>query len=137
MSMNGQCLCGAVRYTASAPPIASRACWCRVCQYIGAGSGTVNAIFQRSAVEITGKLQEYACLADSGNHMHRQFCGQCGTPLFAYVDERPEVLVVRVGTLDDRESVKPASTIWVSAAPSWGCIDPSLPQVPGQPPPVK
>lgn len=136
MPMNGQCLCGAVRFQASEDPLATRVCWCRVCQYIGAGGGTVNALFRRDAVRIDGALQEYACLAESGNHMHRQFCGRCGTHLFAYAEERSNLLVVRVGGLDDREAVRPTSAIWVASAPSWSCIDPSLPQVPRQPPPV-
>lgn len=136
MAINGRCLCGAVRYRATEAPITTRVCWCRLCQYIGAGSGTVNAVFQRAVIHVTGSLSEYACQAESGNHMHRQFCGLCGTHLFAFAEERPTLLVVRVGTLDDRESVRPASTIWVTAAPSWSCIDSSLPQVPGQPPPV-
>jgi len=134
--MQGGCLCGAIRFETTEEPLATRTCWCRVCQYIGAGSATVNAIFRRAAVKVSGELQEYACLADSGNHMHRQFCGRCGTHLFAHVDERPQVLVVRVGTLDNREGVRPTSTIWVDSAPSWGCIDAALPTVAKQPPPV-
>ena len=136
MSITGQCLCGAVRYQATEAPIVTRTCWCRVCQYIGAGSATVNAIFRRQTVQISGTTRDFPCRADSGSHMHRQFCTQCGTHLFAYADERPHLLVVRVGTLDDRESAQPTSTIWVSAAPSWSCIDQALPQVAGQPPPV-
>jgi len=38
MDITGGCLCRAVRYSSSAAPIVTRACWCRVCQYIGAGS---------------------------------------------------------------------------------------------------
>jgi hypothetical protein len=37
--------------------------------------------------------------------------------------------------LDDPGIVKPTSTIWVSQAPGWACMDPELPQVAGQPPP--
>lgn len=45
MAIRGGCRCGAVRYTVTAEPIATRVCWCRDCQYFAAGSATVNVIF--------------------------------------------------------------------------------------------
>ena len=50
MAITGGCLCGAVRFEIEADaPLGVRQCWCRVCQYLGAGSGTVNAIFRKDA----------------------------------------------------------------------------------------
>jgi hypothetical protein len=72
--ITGQCLCGAVRCRASEDPLASRTCWCRLCQYLGAGSATVNVCFRKDSVSIEGELQDFARVADSGNHMHRRFC---------------------------------------------------------------
>ena len=52
MAITGGCLCGAVRFTIEADePLGVRQCWCRVCQYLGAGSGTVNAIFPKGAAK--------------------------------------------------------------------------------------
>ena len=45
MTITGGCRCGAVRYKIDAERITARHCWCRDCQYIGAGSGTVNVFF--------------------------------------------------------------------------------------------
>ena len=136
MMLSGGCLCGAVRYRITAAPLMTRACWCRVCQYIGAGSATVNSLFPVAAVHIEGELADFPNLADSGNHMHRRFCAKCGTHVCASADERPQVLVVRVGTLDDPQAVTPAMTIWTDSAPPWACIDSALPTTPAQPPPV-
>jgi hypothetical protein len=136
MNVTGGCACGAVRYTISAAPIVTRVCWCRLCQYLGAGSGTVNVCFPADAVTIRGSLTDYACVADSGNVMHRRFCPACGTHVTSAAESRPHLLFVRAGTLDDPELARPAMTIWTSAAPTWACIDDSLPRVERQPPPA-
>ena len=124
----GGCLCGAVRFVVEASPIAVRTCWCRLCQYIGAGSATVNVCFPAEAVNINGELRSYVSIADSGKEMHRSFCPICGTPLFSAAASRPHLLFIRAGALDDRHDLAPAVTIWTSQAPTWACIDPSTPQ---------
>jgi hypothetical protein len=136
MVVTGGCLCRAARFEIAAEPISARACWCRVCQYIGAGSGTVNAAFPKSAVRLSGEIADYRSIADSGSVMHRRFCAACGTHLFSEAESRPHVVFVRAGTLDDPELARPKATIWTQRAPSWACIDESIPRIEGQPPPV-
>ena len=107
MSITGGCLCGAVRYESAAAPLVTRACWCRVCQFIGAGSGTVNTC-----------------------------CPTCGTHLFSEAEARPHLIFVRAGSLDEPNGVEPSMTIWTSQAPLWACISQSLPRIERQPPPA-
>ena len=137
MSIEGGCLCGAVRYSLTAEPIAGRVCWCRLCQKLGAGGPTVNAMFPADALTVTGETADFPAVADSGSHMHRRFCPKCGTHLFSAAEERPHIVVVRAGSLDDPEAMKPEMTIWTEAAPGWACFDPSIPAVPQQAPPPK
>ena len=127
MTITGGCLCGAVLYRISADPIAARTCWCRACQYTGAGNATVNVVFPSGAVSVEGPLTDYACKADSGNTMHRSFCPVCGAPVFTQSEARPHFLAVRAGALDDSNLAKPDITIWTKMAPSWACIDANLP----------
>jgi hypothetical protein len=134
--INGGCLCGKVRFRITAEPIAMRLCWCRVCQYLGAGNATVNVVFPSNAISIEGSPREYRSVADSGNAMRRRFCPDCGTPLFSEAASRPHLIIVRNGALDDTELMKPSGTIWTSSAPEWAWIDEALPQHAGQPPPV-
>ena len=55
MSITGGCLCGQLRYEIKArKPIIARVCWCRDCQYFGAGTGTANAVFDKAALTATG-----------------------------------------------------------------------------------
>jgi hypothetical protein len=136
MDITGGCLCGAVRYRVTAAPLTARTCWCRLCQYLGAGGPTVNVCFPADAVTIEGALGDYRSVADSGNVMHRRFCPACGTQVTSAAESRPHLVFLRAGTLDDPEIAAPAMTIWTSAAPSWACIDDRLPSESRQPPPV-
>ena len=136
MMTKGGCLCGAIRYEIPGEPIAARACWCRLCQYLGAGSGTVNVAFSSEGVAITGEPRWRTDTADSGNTLRRAFCAECGTPLFSATDARPHLIFVRAGSLDDPNLIGPGATIWTSEAPTWAHFDPALPQVEKQPPPV-
>jgi hypothetical protein len=134
MEISGGCLCKSVRHRISAAPIVTRVCWCRLCQYVGAGSATVNTCFASDAITVAGETRDYRSVADSGNVMHRRFCPVCGTHLFSEAEVRPQLIFVCSGTLDDREILKPAVTIWTSQAPSWACFDEDLPRLEGQAP---
>jgi hypothetical protein len=136
MQISGRCLCGAVHWQSTEAPIVTRVCWCRDCQYLGAGSGTVNACFRTATFKIVGFTSDHSSVADSGNRMHRRFCPKCGTPLFSEAETRPHLIFVRVGTFDDPNLAMPAMTIWTSSAPNWACIDDTLPSVEAQPPPA-
>jgi hypothetical protein len=136
MATSGGCLCAAVRFSLTEAPLAARVCWCRVCQYLGAGNGAMSVCFRSDSVSVQGEVKWFVSTADSGNRMQRGFCPTCGTQLFSKADARPHLTFIRAGALDDPNLMKPQMTIWTAAAPRWACIDPALPKVPGQPPPV-
>jgi hypothetical protein len=135
VAITGGCRCGAVRYSSSTEPLTARVCWCRDCQYLGAGSGTVNVVFTKESVTISGALTDYVSRADSGTLMHRKFCPACGSPLFSEAEARPHLIIARAGTLDDPNQITPSMTIWTGSAPRWACFDEELPQSPAGPPP--
>ena len=132
--ISGGCLCRAVRYQTNAEPIITRVCWCRVCQYFAAGNAAVGLCLPSEGLSVTGETRDYESIADSGNRMHRRFCPMCGVHLFSQAETRPHLIFVRAGTLDDPEIAQPAATIWTASAPSWACIDESLPSWEGQAP---
>jgi hypothetical protein len=135
MAVTGGCLCGKVRFSFAEGPLAARACWCRDCQYWGAGNATINAVFPTAGMAVSGETADYVSKADSGNVMHRRFCPACGTPLFSAAEARPHVVIVRAGALDEPELARPKAAIWTASAPSWGHVDPDLPAFEGPPPP--
>jgi hypothetical protein len=72
-----------VRFSVGEKPVATRACWCRVCQYYAAGNASLSAFFRADALHIIGETSVYARKADSGRMILQRFCPTCGTPLFA------------------------------------------------------
>jgi hypothetical protein len=84
-------------------------------------------------VSHAGALRQWDSRADSGRHMRRSFCGDCGTQVFSESLENVELMVIRVGTLDDPADVQPTMVIWTASAPPWARIDPALQAFPGQP----
>jgi hypothetical protein len=96
----------------------------------------VNVCFPSSTITIEGEMKDYRSVAESGNVMHRRFCPSCGTSLFSEAEARPHLIFVRAGALDDPEIATPSATIWASQAPSWACMNASLPKIDRQPPPA-
>lgn len=137
MKTEGGCLCKSVRFSVEGEPLVTRVCWCRLCQYLSGGNGMVSVCFRSESLKVSGKVQWFESIADSGNRMERGFCPACGTPLFSKTEARPHLVFIRAGSLDNPNLMAPAQTIWTKEAPGWACISPDIPQVPDQPPPPK
>lgn len=123
----GGCLCGAIRYSVTAPLANVIACHCSHCRKISGAGSSHNVAIPTSTLTITrGEPKVYADTADSGNRLNRFFCGDCGSSLFSRREKMPEMTVLKAGTLDDASSLKLAMNIWTDSALPWMHIDPAL-----------
>ena len=133
-AITGSCLCGAIRYSISAPVTELRACFCTNCQKASGAGGSINAVVPAAAFKITqGTPKRYAGVADSGRTLYRYFCGDCGSPIYSQRATTPEMLVVRAGTMEGLGDVKITASIWTKSARPWAHIEPASKQHPGQP----
>ena len=123
----GGCLCGAVRYTISAPLKNVIACHCTHCRKISGAGSSHNAAVPTNALTITkGTPRQYTDTADSGNALYRFFCGECGSSLFSRREKMPEMTVLKVGSLDDASGLALVMNIWTDSALPWMPLDPAL-----------
>lgn len=134
MTYNGRCACNAVRIEVKGPAVGVRQCWCRHCQQLAAGGPTNNAFFKTEDVHHEGEIHWNEHVAESGNSLNWAFCPKCGTQLFAFSSARLHLRGVRLGAIDTPHDLKPTAAIWISEAPDWATIDPSLEKFEGQPP---
>ncbi len=123
----GSCLCGSIRYQTNAELSEFGYCHCRSCQKAsGAGHGA-NAGVARSKLDLQDPealLREY----ESSPGKIRAFCSRCGSPILAYLKRTPELVRIRLGTLDTPFDKQARAHTFVSEKASWEHIDDSLPQ---------
>jgi hypothetical protein len=120
MTIEGGCLCGAVRYKSSEAPVRQTVCHCRDCQRSGGSVFHVGVWFPRSGFTITkGKLRKYESRADSRRSISRAFCPVCGSGVTIELELRPEHIAVKAGTLDDPSLVRPAFEIYARSKLPW------------------
>ena len=121
---SGRCLCGSVSYRFDARPDATVLCHCDDCQRHSGAAFSVNVLVPREAVRITGTPRSYQTTgSENGELRDRLFCGDCGTPIFTVMHERPGLMIVKAGTLDDRSGLNPSAEVWWRRAQDW--IEPS------------
>lgn len=120
----GHCLCGAISYQFTAAPDLVVLCHCADCQRHSGSAFSVNILVAADSLEIVGTPKNHQTVgAENGNLRDRLFCGDCGTPIFTIMHERPELVIVKAGTLDDPQGLKPSAEVWVRRAQDW--IEPS------------
>ena len=133
--LTGGCLCGAVRYQSAGEPLYSLICHCRDCQRQSGSAHNAAMRVPAAGFRVTkGEPKRYIKTADSGNTVARAFCPECGSPLFLTVSTRPDIVGIRVGTLDDPSVFRPQAHIFTRSAQPWDPMDPALPQYPAYPP---
>lgn len=131
----GGCLCGAIRYEVAVEPLVAIRCHCRDCQYVSGGEPAAVVIVPSTSVRmIRGNARPFWKQADSGVRVYRSFCSECGTPLFAGNERHPEVMAIKIGSLDEPGLYRPSGHIWTESAQTWHHIDPSEPAFSNNPP---
>jgi len=113
----GGCRCGDIRYEIQGAPVAQVACHCRDCQYVSGGGANFSMVFNRSGFTVLkGAPRVYKAKPASGGSF---FCGSCGVHVFSGPDSHPELVAIKVGSLDDRSDFRVQVDIWMKSAPSW------------------
>ena len=124
--LKGSCLCGAVRYELDKlGPIVM--CHCSRCRKAnGSAFATNSPIDRRSFRLVAGAeaLKEF----ESSPGVFRVFCGTCATPLYSRRPALPEVLRLRIGSLDTPIDSRPSMHIYVGSKAEWEAIHDDLPQ---------
>jgi len=133
--IQGGCLCGAVRYTSDAEPALTAICHCDHCQKTSGSAFSVNVGVPVAGLRVSGAaLATFEDLGESGQPVHRRFCGKCGSSLFTDADAFAGISFIKGGSLDDRSWLQPRLHIWCGSAQPWVSIAADATKFPKNPP---
>lgn len=124
MLLEGSCHCGAVKFSCeSHTPQPYMRCYCSICRKTGgAGGFAINLAGDNATMQVSGRehVKVYRAMIDGVRSEHeRSFCGECGSPLWAWHSGWPD-LVHPVASAIDTPLPKPAQFVDImlgSAAP--------------------
>lgn len=102
MKVEGGCFCGSLRYEAEGEPVMRAACFCRQCQYFAGGSPNVFLAMPYSGFRYTkGQPKTFARDEAPVFPVGRDFCPECGVHVIGRSKALPDVVFLKVGSLDN------------------------------------
>ena len=132
--VTGTCQCGNVHYRITEPFLFQAVCHCRDCQKLSGTSFSISAFVKASTFELLqGELKSWRRSSDSGGLVDCFFCPTCGNRIYHQDPEKPGLLRLKPGTLDDTSVIAPQAHVWVSRKQAWVDIPEGIDQHDTQP----
>ena len=122
-ALEGGCLCGKIRYTASKAAAPAVVCHCTHCQKASGAAFSVNVLVLDADISITGEMGAYRDSGESGKSLLRRFCATCGSSIGSQAESLPGMFILKAGTLDDHSSIAPNMQMWTRSAQPWVKLD--------------
>jgi len=124
----GGCLCGSVRYRATAEPLRGVICHCRMCRR---HSGAPALAFVHFPVDAFEWIASSPSWFRSSANAERGFCSRCGSTLGMREDVLADRVQVCIGSLDEPERARIDDHVWTRSRVPWFNTDDGLPRFAG------
>ena len=129
--LSGGCMCGAVRFELTEPPLRALYCHCKRCQRRTGSAFAVSAVTAPGSFTVTSGADRIATYRPDGGGWHKSYCSECGSHLFANHPEDGARIAVRMGALDQDPGIRPSAHQFVNYAATWLPLpDDGLPRFP-------
>ena len=114
----GSCLCGAITYTTDSDLGPITFCHCSRCQKANGSAFLAAAQIDSASFKVIDP-DHHLKYFESSPGVQRHFCGNCGSPLFSRRPGPPEIIRLRIGTLDTPVTDRPAAHIFHADKACW------------------
>jgi hypothetical protein len=131
LPLRGGCLCGAVRFEVSEPPLGAGYCHCTRCQRRTGTASSAQARLAPRSLRITRGEDAILAFVPPDLGAEKMFCGECGSALWSRAQTDPESISVRLSAFDADPGVELSYRQFVAYAASWEPLpDDGLPRYP-------
>lgn len=120
--IKGQCLCGEIQYKYDAEIEHSIICYCLDCQKAQGTAFGWNSPIDRAKFHLLSghnALREYFHTPNKA----RVFCIICGSPIYSYRKDLPDIMRLRLGTVSGTHLPAPTELVFCEHQPDFICID--------------
>lgn len=131
--LTGGCMCGAVRYDISERPMFGALCHCDRCRPQSGSAFSTVVFIKRSTFRLEGETTVFEDIGASGRRVGRRCCARCGSPLTTEPDVVPDLMMVKVGGIDNNEWFRPVIELFVGRRRPWVSPVPGAKQFDGNP----
>jgi hypothetical protein len=129
--LSGACMCGAVRYEIAEPLLGAMYCHCKRCQRRTGTGFSVSGLTRPGSFALTEGEDRVRIFDPGDGGWRKSFCSECGSHLFTTNPKNPELVGVRLGSLDQDPGVRPGLHQFVDYAAPWSPVpDDGLPRFP-------
>jgi hypothetical protein len=94
-------------------------CHCKICQGSRGSALSTIALCPRDALSLEGNLKGYEYAGDSGRKLETTFCPDGGAPVLLNIRAMPDVVLIKVGSVDDTTWFESIVDIWTDSAQNW------------------
>ena len=122
-TLEGGCLCGAIRYRIDGAPRVVSHCHCSLCRRISGAAYVTWLTVKKDRMAINGDLVWYP----SSEWGARGFCPACGTHVVGRSDHYERYWDVTAGSLDATDGISPERHVFVGNKVAWIVISDTLP----------
>jgi hypothetical protein len=118
-SVQGGCLCGAVRFELLQPPVSAGYCHCTRCQRRTGTAASISAQIDGDALHILAGSEQIEAWAPGDGAWEKCFCRRCGAHLFARSPADPRRIGVRMSAFDSDPGIRPSFRQYLKYAATW------------------
>lgn len=124
-------MCGGVRFEVAEPLLGAIYCHCKRCQRRTGTGYSVNALTAPGSYRTVAGEELLDSWDPGDGSWVKSFCARCGSHLFTTNPENPQMVGIRMGTLDEDPGIRPGARQFTAYAAAWAPIpDDGLPRFP-------